>query len=401
MRNFWLVAKHAYRHMVVRRGFIILTAAIPLGLALLITIAILIEVSGENNLPIGYVDKLGFLNESLQTSLPDPEDRVEVRAFSDEETALEALEQEKIQAFFVFPPEYEATLKTELYFLEEQPRNEVWREFDDFVRINMVDGLPGDVQERLLEGPSITVHDIVSDRDFSENQIINIVIPVVASIVFFFATMSAAGYLLGVVASEKENRTMELMLTSVTPSQLILGKAIGLLAAALTQLAIYIIAAVVGLSIASRYVEVLQFITVPWQYLGVVALFFFPAYALVAAVMVAIGGAVTEMQQAQQVAGIINLFFMVPFFLMGVLITNPGHPLMTFFTIFPTTSFLTVSMRWGLGTIPVWQIGVSWVVLTGTMFFMLWAAAKIFRAGMLRYGQALSLKAAAAAVRGK
>lgn len=401
MHNFWLVAKHAYRHMVVRRGFILTTVAIPVGIALLIFIGILIETSGQNKSPVGYVDKLGFLNEALQAELPDPEERIEIRGYSSVEDAQEALEREEIQAFFVFPLEYRQTLKTEIYYLKEPPRNEVWREFDDFVRINLVDGLAGDVQERLLEGPTITVHDIVSDREFSENAIINIVMPIVASIFFFFATMSAGGYLLGVVASEKENRTMELMLTSVTPGQLIGGKALGLLSAALTQLAIYVIAAVVGLRIAAIYVDQLQQVTVPWGYLGLIALYFFPAYALVAATMVAIGGAVTELQQAQQIAGIINLFFIFPFFLIGIIITNPAHPLMTVMTLFPTTSFLTISMRWGLGTIPVWQLAVSWVLLVATMLFMIWAAARIFRAGMLRYGQPLSFKAAVASVRGK
>jgi len=122
--------------------------------------------------------------------------------------------------------------------------------------------------------------------------------------------------MLGVVASEKENRTVEVMLTTVTPGQLIGGKTAGLLAASLTQLAIYVVAAVVALMVAAPHVPELQQVSVPWGYLGVMALFFFPAYALIAGVMVAIGAAVTEVEQGQQVAGILNLFFVVPLFLL-------------------------------------------------------------------------------------
>jgi ABC-2 type transport system permease protein len=186
----------------------------------------------------------------------------------------------------------------------------------------------------------------------------------------------------------------------VTPGQLIGGKTAGLLAAALTQLAIYVIVVVVGLAVAAPYVKVLQYITVPWAYLGVMALFFFPSYGLNAAVMVAIGGAVTKVQEGQQVAGFLNLFFMAPVFLLTVIFENPAAPVVVFFTLFPTTAFMTISLRWGLGTVPLWQIGVSWITLIATTIFVVWAAARIFRARMLRYGQPLNLKAAVAAIRG-
>ena len=399
MRNFWLIAKHEYRRVVVRRGFAVLTLAIPLGMAALIALGILMERLGENNLPVGYVDKAGLLNASRQATPPDADDRIQVRAFPDKDTALAALERKEIQAFFVFPPNYPQTLHTGLYYLDKPPGDDVWKDFDDFVRVNLVASLPDDVQHRLLDGPSITVQDIVSNREFGKDSIINVVLPFVATFFFFFATMSAAGYMLGVVANEKENRTMEIMLTSVTPGQLIGGKTAGLLAGALTQLAIYVFAAIVALRVAAPYVAELQYASVPWAYLGVMGLFFFPAYGLIAAVMVAIGSAVTDLQQGQQVAGILNLFFMLPIFLLPVIFENPGHPAVVFFTLFPTTSFLTVSLRWGLGTIPVWQLGVGWVLLVAAMLLMVWAAAHIFRIGMLRYGQPLSLKAAIAAVR--
>ena len=192
---------------------------------------------------------------------------------------------------------------------------------------------------------------------------------------------------------------MEVMLTSLTPGQFIGGKTVGLLAASLTQLAIYIVAAVVALKVAAPSVAELQQATVPWGYLGMMALFFFPAYGLIAAVMVAIGSAVTEVQQGQQIAGMLNLLFMFPLFLMPLIFENPAHPALVFFTLFPTTSFLTISLRWGLGTVPLWQLGVGWVLLVATMVAMVWSAARIFRVGMLRYGQPLSFKAVVAAVR--
>lgn len=399
MRNVWLVAKHEYRRMVMRRGFVLGTIAIPLGLILVFGLAIVVAISQENTLPIGYVDEANVLDVARQADLPDPEDRVEVRAYPDQAAAMSALEAEQIQAFFVLPPGYPEQLQVDLYYLDSPPDNDAWRDFDDFVRANLLASQPPDVRTRLLAGSEIAVEDIDSGRVFSSSSVVNVILPFVASIFFIIATMSAAGYLLRVVADEKENRTMEIMLTSVTPNQLIAGKALGLLAAALSQLLIYILFAVVLLRVATPYVAALQQFELPWTYIVIAAIFFFPAYALVASVMVAIGGAVTEFQQGQQIAGLLNLTFMIPLFLTGILFENPGHPAMVALTLFPTTSFLTILLRWGLGTVPLWQLITSWGLLIASAAAMIWVAARVFHAGMLRYGQPLSLKGALAALR--
>jgi ABC-2 type transport system permease protein len=399
MRSFWLVARHEYRRTVGRRAFLLLTLAIPVGFAALIALVVLIESGKQSKLPIGYVDQAGLLDASLYAGLPNADARIQVEAFPDEESARAALELEQIQAFFVLPSDYPDTLRTDVYYLEEPPGEDAWGDFDDFVRINLVNQLPEAVQQRLLEGTDITVRDIASHRVFGDD--VNIVLPFIASFFFFVASMMASGYMLQVVADEKENRTMEVMLTSLTPGQLIGGKAVGLLAAALTQLGIYLIAALAGVILARPYVPALQQVTVPWDYLGVVALLFIPSYALIAAIMVALGSAVTELQQGQQVAGLLNLSFVVPLFALVLIFQNPAHPLVVFLSFFPTTSFLTISLRWGLGTVPLWQIGISWLLLVATATATFWAAGRVFRAGMLRYGQPLSLKTSVAAIRGQ
>ncbi len=399
MHNLWLVARHEYRRMVVRRAFLLITLAVPLGMALLIGLIVLVESQGDSNLPVGYVDPTGQLDPSRQAALPDEEERLPIVPFADEQAAIRALEGGQVQAFFVLPDDYPDSLAVDLYFLQDPPSGDAWAEFDEFVRFNLAARYPPDVGQRLVEGPRIWVQDPASGRVFSDEAVINIVLPFAASILFMVATMSSSGYMLQVVADEKENRTMEIMLTSITPLQLISGKVLGLLAVALTQLAIYAATAVAGLAIANRYVPLLQSMSVPWGYLGVMALFFFPSFGLIAAVMVAIGSAVTEIQQGQQVAGLLNLVFMLPLLLLVMIFENPGGPLVVFLSLFPPTAFLTVSLRWGLGSVPAWQLVTAWVLLVSTLAFMVWAAARIFRAGMLQYGQPLNLKGALSALR--
>jgi ABC-2 type transport system permease protein len=396
MRNYWLVAKHEYRRTVVRRSFLIGTLAIPLAIAALIALVIVVESLGADDRPIGYVDHAGLLEQARARADWD----IEIRAYQDREAATAALESEEIQAFYELPADYLTTLETELTYLTDAPDGDARRAFSNFVQLNLVASYPAEVQKRLLLGPEISVEDVASGRTFGEDEIANIVLPIVASLFFMIATMSAGGYMLRVVADEKENRTMEMMVTSITPGQLVGGKALGLLAAALTQLSIYLIAAAIGLLIVVARVPELRQVSVPWDYLAVMALFFFPAYALLASLMVAVGSAVTEFQQGQQVAAILNLVFLIPLFLLPFFLNDPAQPLVVLLTLFPPTAFMTVSLRWGLGTIPLWQLTLSWFLLSGAAIFTIWAAARIFRAGMLRYGKPLTLNAALSAVRG-
>lgn len=395
MRNFWLVAQHEYRSVVARRGFLLGTLAVPLGITLLITLAVLAQMWSESRLPLGYVDQAGVLTAEAVTA-PDLDQGIELRAYPDAATAQAALERQEVQAVFVLPVDYLATLKTDLYYLTDPPSAAAWGQFNDFVRQNLSRNLPPTIQTRVLAGAAITVQDVVSGREFSEAGLINIILPVAASFLFFFVTMAAASYLLRIVADEKENRTMEVLVTSVTPQQLIGGKSLGLLAATLTQLLVYVIAVVVGLLAAAPYLSLLQAAVVPWGYLGVMALFFLPAYTLMAGLMIAIGAAVTDLQQGQQVAGLLNLLFGLPLFALALLFENPGHPVVLLLTFFPLTAFVTVSLRWGLSVVPFWQLGVSWLLLVGAALAMIWVAARIFRAGMLRYGQPLTVRTALA-----
>jgi ABC-2 type transport system permease protein len=399
MHNYWLVARHEYQRMVFRRSFFVLTLAIPLAMVAFIALIIFVETRDSSDLPIGYVDPTGLLVAARHAELPDAENRIQVQPFSDVEASIAALEGDQVQAVFVLPENYPANLAMDLYYLENSPSDDAWGDFDDFLRVNLVAAYPDAVADRLFAGPEIIVIDLASGREFSDSAIINVILPFVASFFFFIATMSASGFMLQVVADEKENRTMEIILTSLTPGQLIGGKTLGLLAASLTQLAIYLLTVVLGVAIASVYVPELQAVVIPWGYLGVVALFFFPSYALIAAIMVAIGSAVTELQQGQQLAGILNLLFMAPLILTFLFFENPNGPAVIFMSLFPTTAFMTISLRWGLGTVPLWQLGLSWVLLVSTTLLMIWAAARIFRVGMLRYGQPLNLKAAVEAVR--
>jgi ABC-2 type transport system permease protein len=213
--------------------------------------------------------------------------------------------------------------------------------------------------------------------------------------------MSSSGYLLQIVTDEKENRTIEVMMTTVSPGQLIGGKAFGLMGVAVSQILIWMLGGIALVVVGAIFIPSLRYVSVPWLMVLIVVLFFVPSYALVTGMMTTIGSVMGDLQQAQQVAGIINLLFLFPFFFAALFFTAPNSPVVVVMTFFPTTSFLTVMMRWGMSSMPVGQVGVSWLVLVGTAVFFLWFASRIFHLGMLRYGKNLSLRETWTAVRAR
>jgi ABC-2 type transport system permease protein len=390
----WLVAKHEYFKRVGKRSFLVSTLAIPLLIIVVMGIGIFTAVTSGSQEPVGYIDNAGILDPQVRPRLEGRAGEIELVPFPDEALARQSLQQRQIQAYYVLPPEYLETRQVELYFWEEAPGGSVSTAFEAFIRANMASDLAEETRQRLVEGSSITVRSLDGRLEIGEDSFINFIFPFAAGFLFIFTVMSSAGYLLQVVTDEKENRTIEIMVTSMEPEQLIGGKAVGLMGVGLTQMLVWVLTIAIGLFIGGQFIPELQNFRMPWNFFLVVALFFLPAYALIAGFMTAIGGSVSEARHGQQIAGIFNLLFMLPFFFTALVIGNPDSPILVAMTLFPTTAFVTIALRWGMSIVPLWQLISRWVLLTLSAGLMIWASARIFRRGMLRYGQSLDLRGA-------
>lgn len=400
MRNFWVLAKNEYLKMIRRRGFYVATLGIPLILVVVMGVTIFIVGGSGNDLPVGYVDHSGILAAGLLPAGAAEEEFTAFIAITDETGAQTALAHGEIQAYLVLPADYLAENRLDFYYWDDSPGEMIYGDIADFIRVNAASAQPSEIRDRLVAGPDLAVRSADGSREFNNQAIFSFFIPFIAAFFFLFVVMGSSGYLLQVVTDEKENRTVEIMMTSVSPTQLIGGKTLGLLLVSLTQILIWILTAVLAVIAAMTFITDFPPVSVPWSMILIVVLFFLPAFALVAGMMTTIGSAAGELQHAQQIGGIINLLFLLPFFVMGLFFATPNSPILVALTFFPTTSFLTVMMRWGMSSMPIWQVVVSWLILVGTAVFFFWLAARVFRLGMLRYGKSLSLKETWAAVRG-
>lgn len=399
MLNFRLIARHEFRKMIGTRTFLATTIGVPLLIVVIIGIGVLAAFLGRDDRPIGIVDQAGILTAGVVPANQD--ELLTVITFPDETAARFALSEQQIQAYYLLPPDYPFNPQIDQYYWEDTPDRDARQTVSAYVRANVLGSVPAEAQLRLSEGAEVTTRSADGRREVRSDDFMSVLLPFVAAFLFVFAVIGSAGYLLQVVADEKENRTMEIMITSVTPLELIGGKALGLMAVTLSQITLWVFTIVVSLIVGARYIEALQGVTIPWSLLLVVVVYFLPAFALVTGLMTAIGGAVTQVQQGQQIAGILNLLFLLPLFLIVLFLNDPNSPLLVALTLFPTTSFMTVTMRWGLTIIPAWQLVLSWLILAGTAVFSIWAASRIFRAGMLHYGQPLRLQAVLTALRAR
>jgi ABC-2 type transport system permease protein len=395
VRVFWLIARHEYLRNVRRRSFLGTTFGLPLFMIVMTALSILAGSLGGGDVShIGYVDESGVL-ASLDAN-PG------FRAFANRAEATEALEAKNIQAFYVLPANYTRSGSVELVYWDRRPSPRLSSRFETFLREGLVKGLSPQVAKRVLAGSARPVVRTLDGRQESGGSgLAGVILPFAFGLFISFALMSASGYLMRAISDERENRTIEVMTTSVSPGQLVAGKAVGLVGVALTQVALWAIVAVVAFTVASRFVASLAGIEIPWSLLGVLAAFFVPLFVLAASLVIVLGVVVTDSRQGQGVAGFIGLLFLLPLFLSPLIADQPNGPAMVAFTLFPTTSLLTIAVRWAATAIPLWQLASSWLILACCAWGSLWLAPRVFRRGMLRYGQRMSFRSLVDAARGR
>jgi ABC-2 type transport system permease protein len=397
MSRLWLVAKHEYRQHVLNKSFLAAIFSIPLLLGLIVGMGSMAEMMGQDGRPVGYVDHSGWL--SAPVSLP-----AESRSFMDQlfekpvsllpyhsrEAAQSDLEAGKIQAYYVLAEDYAQSTQVELVYIKP-PGENATQAFSDFLQVNWLADQPAQIARRAVQRDTLIVRTPDGSRELVEGQIMGILLPILLSLAFMILFMATSFTLLEAVVQEKENRTMEILATSVSPQQLIAGKVLAVVAMGLTMFAAWIILIALGLVFAGRVLGVewaLQ-VRLPAGPLAAVALVAIPSYVLYGGVMTALGATVADAQESQQFGGLVSLVFGLPFYAIVALVEQPNSPLAIFLTLFPFTSLTTFCLRLAFSTWPAWQLVASLFILTLSALGSMWLAARAFRLGMLRYGKRL------------
>lgn len=392
MRKLLTIIKHEYTRHVLRKRFIFALLSVPLWIVVAVGAGVLSVLLQTNPSPVGYVDHAEILEGVDTTTVSaDRLQAIEFRPYLAEDDAQADLDAKIIQAFFVLPGDYLETLEVRLVFLEE-PNQLVRSQFADILRAGLLKGQNPLVSQRVLNGPQLVIQATQDDRMMSDDEWFKIAAPIAAGIFLIVSVFTSGGYLMQAVVEEKENRTMEILATSLSPMQIMGGKVIALIGVGLTQVAVWGFFPMVVVLLARAFVPFLQGITVDWGVIGLVFLTAVPTFVFVSALMAAIGATVTEAREGQQVSSLITLPVMAPFMLISVLIVNPNGAVAIALSIFPLTAALTLLIRMAFTTVPAWQIALSTILLLASAVGSLWLAGRLFRTGMLMYGKRMGWK---------
>ncbi|MCJ7522819.1 MAG: ABC transporter permease [Dehalococcoidia bacterium] len=389
------VLKHEFRQTIKRNAFIIMTVSLPLLLMLGYGIYQGVEhwykPSEPDELKIGYVDEVGKFGE--YTSQGD----VTLIQYPNEDEAKAALLKDEIQEYIVIPTDYLFSGSITRYILKSEMEvpGKVWVSIEDFLLSNL---LAGEISPELLQRAKLPMGlntlqlDESGEIAVTQDEISKYVLPIVFGILFVFAIFFSSGFLLQSVSEEKENRVIEIVLSSLSARQLLAGKILGLGAAGLFQVAVWFIAVKVFADAASVNIPALSELSVTTSFLLFGMVYFLLGYLLFAAIYASVGSIGSTARESQGMSGILVMPAFLPLWLNYFITSNPESIFAKVLTFFPLTAPVTAMMRLSRDSISPWEIGLSLVILAGSVVLATWAAAKIFRVFLLMYGKRPALR---------
>lgn len=397
-----LVLKNEFVEVVTKKSFLITLFLLPLiGMISILVISAIQKSTGSDAGSIvenifnptvklsmeGYVDHTGLMN----VIPPGYENRLE--EFSTEEDAKKALSEGEIAAYYIIEQSY----------LEDGKIIYVRPDFNPIggsMQSSAIDALTSyaltngnlDLAYR-VQNPVNTVEVSLTETEHrdSENPL-TFIIPYVVTILLYIVILTSASLLLSSITNEKQNRVMEILMTSITPSQMLTGKIIALGLAGLLQTIVWAGSGMLMLRISGNAFSLSSAFQLPISFLIWGILFFIGGYAIYASLMAGVGALVPNIREASQTTTVVILPLIVPMMLINTLIQSPDSSLSVFLSLFPLTSPVSMMTRISAMQVPFWQIAASLGLVYLTAVLLIRAIAGLFQTQNLLAGRVFSPK---------
>lgn len=407
MNKILIIIQREFLKRVQKKSFILLTLATPFLMAALICVPLwLSSMENDKQQHVAVVDPSGVYVKALQGS----------RAFAF--TAQPALTKE-MQGD---DSPYDAVVtvsgnlvtnqgKVIVCSRKEVPANlldYIHSRFDETVQKQKLAsaGIPGldkiivDVQQSV---PVETVKWNENGEQQSSNTDVAIAVGFIFTLLIYMFVISYGAMVMQSVIEEKTNRIVELLVSSVKPFQLMMGKIIGVMLVGLAQLVLWVIMLAVilgvvseglGVSVMPPEVKVVftALTNLPFVELGVMFLVMFVGgYLLYASFFAATGASINEQEDASQFVVPVTMITLFGLYAAMYSVGNTDGPLAFWTSLFPLTSPIVMMVRIPFG-VPLWQEILSVVLLYATALLMIWLGGKIYRVGILMYGKKPTMK---------
>ncbi|MGD9093584.1 MAG: ABC transporter permease [Anaerolineales bacterium] len=407
MRTIWLVIKHEIITVLSKPSFWLATLIFPVFFIAINAFAAIQDndqqltstrdTSGvgehesvdENIFIIGLVDEGSLISEIPENVPPDL-----FREYPDLVVAQDALANGEIEQFVFIPVDYSNTGEVTVFAREFQILSEgdmgvafqgknapilaYLLNYNLTKDTSLVQAIhnptPGNLAERHIIDPK---------QEMPEgNEALAELVASVLPYLFYFVLIISSSYLMRSVVKEKENRTAEVLLLSLSPRQLMLGKILGLSVVALIQLTIWLSGGLLSLSRGASYMNVSAFQFAPDFWFWFV-LFLILGFLLYGSIMAAAGAIAPSAKEATQVVWLLIIPFMPTLMFSREFVEDPHGTLALVLSLFPLSAPGAMVTRLAFSNVPLWQLLLSVTGLAITTYFVVVLAARFFRAGNL------------------
>lgn len=414
MKKTWIIIEREYLTRVRKKTFVISTLLFPLLYVALIGGMGFIAEKSKETLTVAVIDSSGyFTQEAIATeNTIDPSSTLVLVNNAPQENNKE--EEKKYDGYIIIPSLNWQQGTDSLIFntyksygsastgVVEAKLNRIWRRL-------LNDSLQLDVNKQsILAQSKIGLVTKNISNQLANSATAEGIGYIAGFLVYFILIIYGSQVMMGVM-EEKTNRIAEVIVSSVRPFQMMLGKIVGIGAVALTQFLIWIIFVFVVYNIGAKSGTSLGFMTeavggiqrmmgsvnVP-LILGCFAFYFLGGFFFYASLYGAIGSAVNEdMREAQSLSFPVTMLVILSTAIMTAAVANPTGPIAVWGSLIPFSSPIVMMARIPYGvpdTVPLWQLGLSMGLLVAGFLVTVWFAGKIYRTGILMYGKKVTWK---------
>ena len=428
MNKIGLIIKREYMTRVRKRSFLILTFLGPILMAAIYIIPIMLALNASNeNMRIAVVDESHWFEDRFTGT----KEHTFVNMPNQPIDSVKELVKSGIfdMAVYVPPTQLNIPSNAVVYSIRQVPMevesyisNVMKKEIED--QKLMAKGVDPEIVSAVKTDVNLQIMRMDDKGNEKETFTkVQFALGIGLSMLVYMFIIFFGGQVMQGVSEEKTNRIIEVIISSVKPFQLMMGKIIGVSLVALTQFVLWILltgalylgfSAFMGLSSP----EILSSGTVMSQQInsndimnneavqniiqiahsidfgtiiGCFLIFFILGYLLYATLYAAIGSLVDNNTDSQQFTLPVTVPLIVAIISSFYIVNNPDSSLSVWLSMIPFTSPISMMVRIPFG-VPIWQIVLSLVILAGTFVAMTWFAAKIYRTGILMYGKKLSYK---------
>ncbi|QCX00827.1 ABC transporter permease [Aggregatimonas sangjinii] len=432
-RKLPLIVKREYLAKVRNKSFVIMTFLSPvLMVGMVVLIAYLTKLNDSDKKVVGIFNESDYFSADFNTT----ENVAYFQFFNlDFQAAIDSVKQMGYSGLLHIPREagLEEVAKKSFFYSKDAPSTMLLNRIESVFQDRLRESRLLDLGVSSSDFASVRNEFEINTSTFNGQQNVKGINEIKAGIggAFGYLIMMFiiiyGGFVMRSVIEEKTSRIIEIIISSVKPFQLMLGKIIGTSLAGITQFGIWIISAGILFLIAMALLDIdvnaltpgqdlirnaagdmappiptaddtlmlysQEIFKIPWLTLIVFfLLYFILGYLIYSSIYAAIGAAVDNETDTQQFIFPIILPLMLAIYVgFFSVFSNPHGPIAVGFSLFPLTSPIVMMMRLpegiGEGGVPIWQLASSIVLLIGTFIGTVWLAAKIYRVGILMYGR--------------